>query len=475
MGKIKDLLKNKIAKAGISYTFGNYLLKGLSFITVPIFSRLLTTEDYGIYNTFLAYEAMLYLFVGFAVHSSIKNAKYEYGDDQLDKYTSSVTLIPIINLTLLLIVGNILEVCGIQILSMNNMQLNMLFLYSFSSSLLYIYRARLILDYRTRDYLFLSYFNAIASVLFSLFFVLVVYPETKYVGRIWGTVLPMALVALWILIKLFKKAKPKICKEYWKFGLKISVPIIPHGVGQIILSSFDRIMISNMIGSTEAGLYSFAYTIYSIVLITGNSISTVFEPWAFERLAVGEEKQLKKRSGQIVCGLALVCTLTMFITPELVVILGSEKYRASIPAVMPILLGGFFSMAYVVPAVVEYYYKKTGYIALGTMVAAVLNIIFNAIFIPKFGYVAAAYTTLVSYLLYFIFHTLISRRLAGFYIVPMRAIIVALAILAVGVFTIQTLENDMIARYGMLLAFMVIACLFIRKQMRKGEKNEGSI
>ena len=68
----KELKKNKVLKAGIGYTIGNYFLKGLGFITVPIFSRLMAVSDYGIYNTFLSYEGMLYLFIGLALHSSIK-------------------------------------------------------------------------------------------------------------------------------------------------------------------------------------------------------------------------------------------------------------------------------------------------------------------------------------------------------------------------------------------------------------------
>ena len=59
----KELKKNKVLKAGIGYTIVNYFLKGLGFITVPIFSRLMAVSDYGIYNTFLSYEGMLYLFI----------------------------------------------------------------------------------------------------------------------------------------------------------------------------------------------------------------------------------------------------------------------------------------------------------------------------------------------------------------------------------------------------------------------------
>ena len=69
---LEKLKNNKIFKASAGYTIGNYLLRGLGFITVPIFSRLLSTADFGIYNTFMSYEGILYLCIGLALHSSIK-------------------------------------------------------------------------------------------------------------------------------------------------------------------------------------------------------------------------------------------------------------------------------------------------------------------------------------------------------------------------------------------------------------------
>lgn len=131
----------------------------------------------------------------------------------------------------------------------------------------------------------MSYFNALSSVAMSIILMLTLFKDQKYLGRICGSVIPMSILAVWILYSLYSKARPKRNKEYWKFALKISLPIIPHGVGQIILSSFDRVMITNYIGSTAAGLYSFAYTIYSIILVAGDSISTVYEPWAYEQFA----------------------------------------------------------------------------------------------------------------------------------------------------------------------------------------------
>ena len=122
----KELKKNKVLKAGIGYTIGNYFLKGLGFITVPIFSRLMAVSDYGIYNTFLSYEGMLYLFIGLALHSSIKNAKYKYGDERLDSFTSSITIFPLIISCIALIMGNLFLPVINKFLSIGRVEYNLL-------------------------------------------------------------------------------------------------------------------------------------------------------------------------------------------------------------------------------------------------------------------------------------------------------------------------------------------------------------
>ena len=50
---------SNVLKAGLGYTVGNYLIKGLSFLTIPIFARLLDSADYGKYNTYMAFEAIV--------------------------------------------------------------------------------------------------------------------------------------------------------------------------------------------------------------------------------------------------------------------------------------------------------------------------------------------------------------------------------------------------------------------------------
>ena len=93
---IKKSDKKKIVKAGLGYTVGNYLIKGLSFLTIPVFARLMDSNDYGIYNTYIAYESIMYILIGLALHVSFKKAKYKF-DEHFNVYVSSCVLLGIMN------------------------------------------------------------------------------------------------------------------------------------------------------------------------------------------------------------------------------------------------------------------------------------------------------------------------------------------------------------------------------------------
>ena len=81
--------KRKVAAAGAGYVIGNYLLKGITFLSAPIFTRLLSTSDYGDVGAYTSYESIIYIILGLALHSSINNAKYKYRE-KLDEYVSSL-------------------------------------------------------------------------------------------------------------------------------------------------------------------------------------------------------------------------------------------------------------------------------------------------------------------------------------------------------------------------------------------------
>lgn len=153
----------------------------------------------------------------------------------------------------------------------------------------------------------------------------------------------------------------------------------------------------------------------------------------------------------------------MLVSPELVKLLGPEDYWDSIYCVPPLIAGGYFAFLYTLPASIEYFYEKTSFIMIGTMSAAAINIVLNYFFILKYGYIAAAYTTLATYFLYFLFHYFLSRKIAGRFIYSNIVMATCCIIIMASNFVALTLIPYILIRW--LLALLIgVVCLVIEEK-----------
>ena len=465
----------KVVKAGIGYTIGNYLISGLSFLTIPIFARLLSKSDYGIYNTFAAYQSILFIFCGLAIHSSYRNArfKYKYKTDSNTKYNFesyvSATMVMILIITsLMFVVVNIFSSLFQTILDLDILSINLLLVCSAGSAIVYCYNTNASLNYQYQNFIKVSLFNAVSNIVISLLLIKFVFTANRYYGRMIGSAIPFFLIAIYVMSSFFKRAKPIYVKDYLSWGLKYSLPIVPHGISQVVLSQFDRIMIHRMISATTAGVYSFAYNIFTIIQVTYTSLDTVWSQWFYEQMHQKNYSAIRKISSIYILAMFVFSSAMMLICPEVILILGSAKYHDSISCAIPIIAGGYFSYLYLIPAVVEYYYEKTKYIAICTCLAAIINIVLNYIFIIKYGYVAAAYTTMFTYFLYFLFHYVIARNIQGRSLFSTKLIFFTIVAINIMVGISLYFINQIMVRWGIAILFTLIFILFEEKKYGLG-------
>lgn len=453
--------QGKAVKAGIGYTIGNVLSKGLTFLSIPLFARVLTVADYGIYNTFASYVSILSVVIGFALHTSIKNAKIDHNAD-LAKYNSSVLLLAIGNAVVLLVAGTLFMRPLANLLSLEKDYFVLLIvLESFGVFLLSFYNCVLAVDYRYREYMIITLAYAVCGIVISLGMIYGFFASERYLGRIAGAVISACLVGIVVLIQVLRKARPKMDKVFWRYGLKISLPIVPHGLSQILLAQFDRIMIKKTISEVTAGLYSFAYNVGIIYQVVANSLDVAWTQWFFERMKAKSYEEIRKVGRIYSLILTAGAIILMLAAPELSRIMGGDKYIDSIRVSFPIVLAMFYSAEYNFPAAVEYYYKKTKLIAIATTAAAVLNIILNLIFIPRYGYVAAAYTTVVCYLAYLLIHVLFSYKIHGSMIYDIKTHGIHVLIVTCANFALIYMEHMIWIRWGILVVLLAVAGFFV--------------
>lgn len=454
--------KSSAFVAGIGYTIGNILIKGVGILTLPLFSRIMTTAEFGVYNVFMSYDALLFVVIGLAMHSSIRSANLQFRG-KIDDYVSSVSLIYLLNFLAFLAAGLLLGDVLSDWLGLEKSLIFILIVYSFSSAVLMLYNTWISLNYAYKQYLIVALINTIGNVLLSLVLIFTAFRDQRDVGRIVGSTLVITILAIFLLVSIFCKARPRVNLRYWKFALKYSLPIVPHGISQVLLAQFDRIMIQRMVSDSAAGIYSLAGNIKIILTVITSSISTAWSTWVFGELDKENRTGIQQRSVQLSALFTILTVGLMALSPELIFILGGEEYEMAKYIAVPMVIDGFILFLYDVVASGEYYARKTSYIMYGTVASAVLSVALNCVCIPRYGYVSAAYTTLIAYVCYLLFHLIICRKLLSFSIIPIKWIIVFCGIVAAAAFVDLLFIDNLLVRWGVCALIVIpMALLLIR-------------
>jgi O-antigen/teichoic acid export membrane protein len=211
-----------------------------------------------------------------------------------------------------------------------------------------------------------------------------------------------------------KLIKNGINFSYIQNALKFGVPLLPHSMSSLIVSISDRLLITNLIGITETGLYAVGYQIGQIINILGIAFQNAYIPWLYRKLKSDDPQKklmiVKLAYSHFLFFFLLALALSI-ITPWIMEIFIGNEFRGSHIYVIYIALGfSFISMQKVVGPII-YYVEKTYILAYVTALVAIINLILNYIFITKNGSVGAAQATSISYFISFILIWYLSSKM----------------------------------------------------------------
>ncbi len=129
---------------------------------------------------------------------------------------------------------------------------------------------------------------------------------------------------------------------------------------------------------------------------------------------------------------------------------------------MPFILAMFCQFFYAFYFDTEYFYGETYIVSLGTFLAAVLNVILNFVFVPKYGYVAASYTTLVGYMFMLLYHySIVKFKLGKSHIFSTKSIVsIISSLFIIQALLAQTYDKFSMVRYSLLVIYL-INCIYI--------------
>lgn len=449
--------KNEYKKASAFYLIGSLFNKGFAFLTVPIFTRILSTTDYGIVTTYNSWISILSMEMGFAIHMGIRAAFIDY-KEKIDDFVSVTT-------TFTLLCGGVmcLFIGGGAYLLRINVDLTLIvlcLLQGLATALVQNYSMYLMMQYRYKFRTALMILPNLLSVGASVFAILFVVKTDLYMGRIVPTALINAAFGLIIVALVYARSHVLYNREYLKYGLAISMPLVLHGIALNILSQSDRTMITWLADASQTGVYSLIYNFSMIATVITTSLDGVWVPWFTERLKNREIKSINDLAVDYINLMTYAMVGVMFVGPEVVKLLASSKYWEGISIIPPVVLANYIIFAYTLYVNIEHFYKKTPYITVNTLIAAGSNLILNYIFIPLYGYVAAAYTTLFSYLLAFVLHARYAKKLEPD-VYPLKSFVRPLAHIFGAMIVFYLFMNEWYIRWGGLCIYLVL--MFIRE------------
>lgn len=452
---------SKTQKSMIFNTISGIVSILISFCTTILITRFISTSDLGIATSFINLKNIITLIAGFSIHYSINRMMIEkYKNDY--EYLSSIYISSTLSMLFFFIVYLIFHDFFNNLFGFSFKMMVLLF-----SMILCINGANILTTYFNfkNNYKVMFIYNLLCLPIAQIMSLVLCYLLTsrKYIGRIVGLDSFSITFGIIFGIIILIRGKFTFNKNYVKDSLKISIPMIPHLLSQILLSGCDLIMIKNIIGSSEAGIYGMAYSVASILFAILIQLFNPWSPWVYRRLKSNEIDSIKSNSKVLTVLCFYLCFGLFTVAPDMINIFLPSTYSESIKIVAPIAIGIYFQIMYLYFYDIEYFYKKNKEISLFSVITAIINIVLNIICINKFGYKAAAYTTVISYMILFFMHYLEMRHIEKRKIYDVKFIVFLSVILMLASLLYYLFDYNIILRYLMLLIISIIVLINYKK------------
>lgn len=451
------------------YFFGNMFSKALNVLFMPIFTRLLTTSEYGIIAIYQSMVNILAIIATLGLEQAVRHF-YLQKNNEFKEFTGTILnfllLFNIVFVFILILIRN--PICNLFDLQENLFSM-VLIQVSFTIGIA-IYNMYIMASKRSKEYMFIQLIVALFIPVLSIIFMLRV-DEGRYMWRIIPQVVITSIIGIYVLYSLAKISSFCFKWSYIKIGLKYSLPLMPHFLATFALSQFDRIAINNYIDSSATGIYSFAYSIGFILQAAFTATNGAWLPIFYKNLKEKSYDFLFHKMISYIKIIFIFSAALIAFSQEAVWILADSKFVSAIQLLPVILLGITLSFLFTIYISYIYFEGKTSMVAILTISSGAINIILNMFFIPLYGIIAAAYTTLVSYFALVVFCYALVRISVKEKnsILPIMRIMKPFVILVLFTFAFQFLYSSTLNYLYVLPLKLVLGTIFLYIYIEKDD------
>lgn len=391
MNRKKSLIQNTFI-----ISIGRCSSQILSFFLLPLYTSLLSTEQYGNYDLLNTLSLFIIPVVTLLMEESMFRFLVDAKDDNdRAKIESQTILFTLISLAfwsiIILIVGNII-----------NYQYSVYLIFYIAASILSTLAGSLARGSgEFKIYSAFAFFSSIFTLILNVIFIVLFKMDER--GLFIAYAIGNSAVSIWLLLKLraHKLVRFKnIDKKYLKEMVKYSLPLIPNSLSWITINLSDRLIIVAFLGTAFNGIYSTATKFPSII----NTFYTFFN-LAWKETAA---KALKDDNSSEFYN-EIYISLKNFLISISILILGAlpfvfdffikGDYRQSYYFIPILIIAIFYNNMSSFCGGIFAAYKETKIMASSSFLAAIVNVVVDFILIKYIGLYAAAISTIISSLM----------------------------------------------------------------------------
>jgi O-antigen/teichoic acid export membrane protein len=364
--------------------------------------------------TFEVMLAMGLVLVGLNMHGAIGVNFFRLERTELGTYVGNVILVSVITSVVTLgLALLVFQLFSLEMSAASTRWLPVLALAALAQVLFSIALTLWQVEQRPVPYALFQTLQTVLNVGLSLLFVVTF--RWGWRGRLLAIITASAVFGAISLVIMYRRwcRTLTLRPDYIKDALTFGIPLVPHSLGNWILTGIDRLFLTSMVGAAATGVYTVGYQVGMIVGLVATSFNQAWSPFLFQKLKEDNphsKARIVRFTYVYIVAIVAFALLLSVAAPWCLAIFVGPEFRGAYHYVVWIALGYAANGMYLMVAHYVFYAKKTHLLAVVTFFAAIVNVALNYILIRANGPIGAAQASAASFFVSFVLTWMLAAR-----------------------------------------------------------------
>ena len=394
---------NKVVKNSIIFSIFSFLVNGINFILIPLFTNYLTVEEYGIIASVTISITLFTAFFTFGLNGAFSRIYFEI-DDPNDKlsllntsFFTNIILATIVTGTIIFTNGLFLDHV------FKNVKYEPLLKYSIFISYLNIFSiaqlSNLVVKGEALKYRILTSAYFILNTLFTIINLSIF--KMGVIGVLKAQIFSNLILAIYYVFSTIKISNKIFNVKYSIKLLIFGVPVMFYTILGMIIEQSSKYFVEKYLTLNELGIFNLAYQFSSIIFLINSAINMAWVPIYFEESKQDENSEKFKTYSKYVFQIVSLIALCISIYHTYILDFFINKKYENAKSYIPILVYVFvisntYWFLFVNPI---FHANKTKYLPFIALISGLVSIFTCILLIPKYGINGAIFSVLFGYLI----------------------------------------------------------------------------